>query len=141
MLVSASLVRRVLVMLVVVAVAVCALASQRPLVTSAAADTPMQMTSTAAVLAQPTVMATGARMDTSEIHGATDCDGTASGGTAHACVHAVTLVLSALTALARTGVEAKRTGRRPMHGHLVSAQSNSPPWTVLSLVQLSVSRV
>ncbi|OZC42561.1 hypothetical protein CH286_25785 [Rhodococcus sp. WWJCD1] len=147
--VSTSLTRRVLVLLVVVVVTVCALASQRSLGTSAAADTvaatPVemrQMGSTDAVLTRPTVMDTEARTVTGEVHGGMDCGGIV-GGSAHACVEAVT-ALGASTALAlgvRMDGKYQQRGRHPTRGHLVSYEWSSPPWTVLSLAKLSVSRV
>lgn len=140
-----SLAQRVLVVLLIVAATVCALASQHPLETSAAADisagTPAETASTAAVLAESMVNAVGTQTNTSEAHGVIDCRGTACGN-AHACVQAVALVDASPTSLVRTGVDlVEQTGRRPLLGHLVPAESGSPPWTVLSLTQLSVSRI
>ncbi|MGB3769763.1 MAG: hypothetical protein WBA00_01340 [Rhodococcus sp. (in: high G+C Gram-positive bacteria)] len=150
---STSIVRRVLVVSVVVVVTVCALLCQRPLVVFAAAgtvaatsmemgSTAMEMGSTAAVPVGTTVVGTGVRTVTSENHASMDCGGFAGGA---ACVDAeAVLLLSAVTAPpleVRTGVELEETGRYPTHGLPVPQESNRPPWTVLSLAQLSVSRV
>ncbi|OZF41980.1 hypothetical protein CH293_27300 [Rhodococcus sp. 14-2470-1b] len=152
-----SIVRRVLVVSVVVVVTVCALFCQRLPATFAAAGTPMEMGSTAtevgstatkmgstaAALARTPVVDTGVSVVTSEAHESVDC-GEIAGG--FACVDAVAVValsaVSALTLGVRTGAELDElAGRYPTRGLQVSHGSDWPPWTVLSLAQLSVSRV
>ncbi|MBY6709174.1 MULTISPECIES: hypothetical protein [unclassified Rhodococcus (in: high G+C Gram-positive bacteria)] len=141
--VTTSLARRALVVLVIVVAAICALGPQHPSAMSSAASAGVspETPSTAGTPAELTVVAVGTQTTVSAAHCVTACGDTTCGN-AHACMEAVTLADNAPVPLARTGVELiAQTGRHPTPGHPVPAESSSPPWTVLSLTQLTVRRV